>query len=139
MAYTNSNEAAHNPAQYTSEQAENLPQTTLTRNEETPVLQGFAVGCDSVRILGMDDIGPELLRDAKAETAFSIGSAAPALHSGRFEGGLNRLAELWPMLSELDRLALVDHAEHLVALRGGDEAVLDTVTAAARCHAGSGE
>ncbi len=29
------------------------------------------------------------------------------------------------MLSEFDRLALVDHAEHLVALRGGEaEAVL---------------
>ena len=37
--------------------------------------------------------------------------------------GLERLAELWPMLSELDRLALVDHAEHLVALRSGGEAV----------------
>ena len=37
---------------------------------------------------------------------------------------LNRLAELWPMLSELDRVALVDHAEHLVALRGGGEDVV---------------
>ena len=39
------------------------------------------------------------------------------------DSGLERLAELWPKLSELDRLALVDHAEHLVALRGGGEAV----------------
>ena len=36
---------------------------------------------------------------------------------------LNRLAELWPRLSELDRLALVDHAEHLAALRGCGESV----------------
>ena len=44
------------------------------------------------------------------------------------DSDLNRLAELWPKLSELDRLALVDHAEHLVALRGGGEDVagLDT-------------
>ena len=42
---------------------------------------------------------------------------------GARDSGLERLAELWPMLSELDRLALVDHAEHLVALRGGGEAV----------------
>ena len=92
-----------------------------------------------VFIQAVDDIGPEQLRDAKAETAFSIGSAAPALHSGRFDGGLNRLAELWPMLSELDRLALVDHAEHLVALCGDGEAVLNAATTAARCHARSGE
>ena len=42
---------------------------------------------------------------------------------GARDDGLNRLIELWPMLSELDRLALVDHAEHLVALRSGGEAV----------------
>ncbi len=40
------------------------------------------------------------------------------------DDGLNRLAELWPRLSEFDRLALVDHAEHLAALRGGGEAVV---------------
>ena len=40
---------------------------------------------------------------------------------GDVESGLNRLAELWPRLSEFDRMALVDHAEHLVALRGGVE------------------
>ena len=42
---------------------------------------------------------------------------------GARDGGLKRLAELWPRLSELDRLALVDHAEHLVALRGCGEDV----------------
>ena len=41
---------------------------------------------------------------------------------GARDDGLNRLCELWPMLSEFDRLALVDHADHLVALRvGGDD------------------
>ena len=31
---------------------------------------------------------------------------------------ISRLAELWSQLPELDRQALVNHAEHLVALRG---------------------
>ena len=42
---------------------------------------------------------------------------------GTRDPGLNRLAELWPRLSELDRLALVGHAEHLVTLRSGGEEV----------------
>ena len=33
------------------------------------------------------------------------------------DSGLNRLAELWPNLTESDRAALVDHAEHLAVLR----------------------
>jgi len=70
------------------------------------------------------------LRDAKAETAIGRQSGAESGAVGARErlggardSGLNRLAELWPMLSELDRLAMVDHAEHLVALRGGVEDV----------------
>ena len=62
-----------------------------------------------------------------------------ALQNGPSDSGLDRLAELRPMLSELDRLALVDHAEHLVALRDGGEAVLNAATTAARCHTRSGE
>ena len=54
-----------------------------------------------------------------AETEIPDRGAAPALQNDRFDSELNRLAELWPMLSELDRLALVGHAEHLVVLRGG--------------------
>ena len=32
---------------------------------------------------------------------------------------MDRLIELWPMLVSDDRAALLAHAEHLVALRGG--------------------
>ena len=58
---------------------------------------------------------------------------------GALEERLRRLAALWPRLSELDRVALLDHAEQLVALRGGGEALLNATTTATRCHAGSGE
>ena len=54
---------------------------------------------------------------------FAGNAAQNPAQLGARDGGLDRLAELWPRLSELDRLALVDHAEHLVALRGGGEAV----------------
>ena len=47
--------ALHYPAE-TLRTASQLP---LTRNEQTPVLQGFAVACDSVRISKVDDIGLE--------------------------------------------------------------------------------
>ena len=67
--------------------------------------------------------GFELSQDAKGISGGSDSSAAPALQNGQFQPDLERLAELWPRLSELDRQALVDHAEHLVALRGGCEAV----------------
>ena len=93
----------------------NAPQAVEATNEETPVLQGFADVCDSVRIAGMDDIGPELLRDAKAETAFSVCSAAPALQNGLFDSGLERLIELWPMLVLDDRAILLAKAKHFVA------------------------
>ena len=59
------------------------------------------------------------------ETALS-GAQQKAQHfcsSSDIDPGLERLAELWPMLSELDRLALVGHAEHLVTLRSGGEEV----------------
>jgi len=36
---------------------------------------------------------------------------------GARDDGLDRLAELWPMLSEDGRPALIAHAEHLAALR----------------------
>ena len=35
------------------------------------------------------------------------------------DADLDRLIELWPMLVSDDRAALLAHAEHLVALRGG--------------------
>ena len=54
--------AAQNPAQQTSASPEsdgNDSQADSTTNEETPVLQGLSVGCDSVRISKVDDIGLE--------------------------------------------------------------------------------
>ena len=58
-----------------------------------------------------------------AETTFPVASGADSGAVGARDDGLERLAELWPRLSKLDRQALVDHAEHLVALRGCGEAV----------------
>ena len=52
-----------------------------------------------------------------AETAISVVSGAESGAVGARDDGLDRLAELWPMLSADDRLALIAHAEHLVALR----------------------
>ena len=63
------------------------------------------------------------MQDVKAETEIPDCGAARALQNGPSDSGLDRLAELWPMLSELDRLALVGHAEHLVTLRSGGEEV----------------
>ena len=68
-------------------------------------------------------LGCEL--EKPTETALS-GAQQKAQHfcpSSDIDPGLERLAELWPKLSEFDRRALVGHAEHLAALRGGIEAV----------------
>ncbi len=54
-----------------------------------------------------------------AETAISVASGAESGAVGARNDGLERLAELWPMLSADDRAALLAHAEHLVALRDG--------------------
>ncbi len=51
------------------------------------------------------------------ETAISVASGAESGAVGARDDGLDRLAELWPMLVSDDRLALIAHAEHLAALR----------------------
>ena len=61
-----------------------------------------------------------------AKTASPVGSAAPALQIGGFDGDLDRLIELWPMLVSDDRAGLLAHSEHLAALRDG--ASLDRAT-----------
>ena len=65
-------------------------------------------------------LGDELVDDAKGISGGSMSSAAPALQNGLFDDGLDRLIELWPMLVSEDRASLLAHAEHLVALRGGE-------------------
>ena len=52
-----------------------------------------------------------------AEIVISVGSGTDSGTVGARDDGLVRLAELWPMLSVDDRLALIAHAEHLAALR----------------------
>ena len=52
-------EAAQNPAQQSSARSDsdrNASQAVEAGNEETPVLQGLAVACDSVRISKVDDL-----------------------------------------------------------------------------------
>lgn len=71
------------------------------------------------RKTGLDDIGLEQARDDVAKTVLPACRAAPALHSGEIDADLDRLAELWPLLVSDDRSALLAHAEHLAALRGG--------------------
>ena len=44
---------------YPAETLRTASQLSLTGNEQTPVLQGFAVSCDAVRISKVDDIGLE--------------------------------------------------------------------------------
>ena len=58
-AFLPSPKAAQIPAQYTSASLGNGSQRGRAGNEQTPVLQGFAVDCDSVRIAKVDDIGLE--------------------------------------------------------------------------------
>ncbi len=53
------------------------------------------------------------------ETAISVARGTDSGTVGARDDGLDRLAELWPMLSADDRAALLAHAEHLVALRDG--------------------
>ena len=64
----------------------------------------------------MGDEGFEFSPNAKGKTAIRDLSAA---ESGAVweKSGLKRLAELWPMIDEDDRAALLEHAEHLAALR----------------------
>ena len=64
----------------------------------------------------MGDEGFDSSQDAMGENAMRDLSAA---YSGAFcdKSGLKRLAELWPMIEEDDRAALLEHAEHLAALR----------------------
>ena len=92
----------------------NAPQAVEATNEETPVLQGFAVSCDAVRISKVDDIGLERLPDAKAETV-----VGPELYASLYahDPQLARLIGCWPRLTDEDRQALADHAEHLAAGR----------------------
>ena len=52
---------------------------------------------------------------AKGVSCDSISSAAPALQNDQFDGELERLIELWPMLVSHDRATLLANAEHLIA------------------------
>ena len=61
--------------------------------------------------------------ETKRETRKSLQDDAHSDARNDVDPDLNRLSDLWPMLSELDRLALVGHAEHLVTLRSGGEEV----------------
>ncbi len=74
-------------------------------------------------VYGWRDLGDSGEHTSPASGAESGAVGARERLGDARDDGLNRLAELWPMLSEFDRLALVDHAEHLAALRGGGEAV----------------
>ena len=62
--------------------------------------------------------GVELSPDVMAVSGDSAKSAAPALQFGEFRPDLERLVELWPMLSADDRAALLAHAEQMVGLQG---------------------
>ena len=112
--------------------------SNATRNTKSLVLRGNPTK------QGADDSGEWAILDSMPSECHgrnvnSLESGTESGAVGARDGGLKRLAELWPRLSEPDRVALLDHAEHFVALRGGGEAVLNAVTASARCHAGSGE
>lgn len=61
--------------------------------------------------------GVELLTVSSLKTACEAKSGADSGAVGARDDGLDRLAELWPMLSADDRKALIAHAEHLAALR----------------------
>ena len=99
------------------------PQTTLTRNEQTPVFAGVCQPLPSLANSTSTPSGARTPVETKRETYKSHQDDAHSDARGEVDSGLNRLIELWPRLSELDRQALVDHAEHLAALRGGIEAV----------------
>jgi hypothetical protein len=93
---------------------------TPARNQEPPGFPGVATQCQSLQLVIAPRLGDESSREAKAETAISVASGAESGAVGARETlvdpGLERLAELWPMLSPDDQAALLAHAEHLASL-----------------------
>ena len=67
----------------------------------------------------MPPAGVEQPTISNSETGFDVAGGTDSGTVGARDDGLERLAELWPMLSADDRLALLAHAEHLAALRDG--------------------
>ena len=90
---------------------------SLATNETTPGFPGVAAHRKSFLQKTLPPLGGEPSRDAMAETVISVGSGTDSGTVGARDDGLDRLAELWPMLSADDRAALLTHAEHLAALR----------------------
>ena len=67
----------------------------------------------------MPRTGIEQSAISNEETCFGVAGGTDSGTVGAWDDGLDRLVELWPMLVVGDRAALLAHAEHLVALRGG--------------------
>ena len=89
-------------------------------NENTPVLQGFAASCEGTQSEELPDqdsnprkgIGKKTSRTKNGAESGAVGARDTLV-----DPGLERLAELWPMLSPDDQAALLAHAEHLAGLR----------------------
>ena len=113
-AFREAIKAAQKAARYMPESLRNVSCTSVTENVETPV-SARKSGKTGVWISRkVDDIGLERLPDAKAETV-----VGPELYASLYarDFQLARLIECWPRLTDEDRQALADHAEHLVAGR----------------------
>ena len=65
----------------------------------------------------MPKTGIEQTAISSLETCFGVANGAESGALGALDERLRRLIECWPRLTGEDRQALVDHAEHLVALR----------------------
>ena len=69
------------------------------------------------RLQTLPKTGIEQPANSNEETGFGVAGGTDSGTVGARNDGLDRLAELWPMLSADDRAALLAHAEHLAALR----------------------
>ena len=79
-----------------------------------PVPVGQTVGANVYGGLDLGDSGEHVPPTSGADSG-AVGARGRL--GGAWDGGLERLSELWPRLSELDRQALADHAEHLIAMQ----------------------
>jgi len=92
----------------------NDSQRLETENKKHLILQGYAAKQGVFEGKSLGDTGFDSVGDAKAETA-----VGPELYAPLYahDPQLARLIGCWPRLTDEDRQALADHAEHLAAGR----------------------